>query len=100
MTPPLGPPPPLEPQSIAAGPITGDPVIPSPTTGSSSALMRPIQTGQCARNGLGPARFGPPGSPPGLIAYSRPFASFNGLAPEGSQPHTPIAGSELHADMA
>ena len=68
ITPTFGPLPPLDPQSMAAGPITGEPVMPSPTTGSSSASMRPIFSGQWARKGLGPPSCGPPGSPPGLIA--------------------------------
>src|SRR3954453_9732696 len=67
MTPTLRPAPPL---GQSTGPMTGAPVMPSPTTGSSSVLMRPIFTGQPATNGLAP-RSGPSGSPCGLIAYRR-----------------------------
>ena len=96
ITPTLRPVPPLE-QLIVFGPTTGEPVMPSPTTGSSSALISPTLNGQPETNGLGPLVDGPPGSPVGLIAYRRLLARLSGLAPLGSWPSTPIVGSKLPA---
>src|SRR2546421_701866 len=61
ITPTLRPGPPLE-QLIDFGPTTSEPVMPSPTTGSSSALISPTLNGQPETNGLGPLVDGPPGS--------------------------------------
>src|SRR3954471_1638277 len=68
---------PAPPVVQVTGPIAGLPVTPSPTTGSSSVLMMPSFTGQPGRKGLGPATVGPPGSPPGLMAYSLVLPSFS-----------------------
>src|SRR2546429_8770296 len=96
ITPTLRPGPPLE-QLIAFGPTTGEPVMPSPTTGSSSALISPTLNGQPETNGLGPLVDGPPGAPVGLIAYRRPLATPGGVAPVGSSPGTAAAGAQRPA---
>src|SRR5215212_8954644 len=65
---------PLPPVRQSTGPITGDPVIPSPTTGNSSLLMKASFFGHPGRYGSEPT-LGPPGSPWGAIAYRRVFAN-------------------------
>src|SRR3954469_18666784 len=62
--------------------MTGEPVIPSPTTGSSSVLARPIFTGQPGRKALPPEAV-----PVGLIAYRR-------LLPNDSAPVADSATSD------
>src|SRR6187431_1331794 len=42
------------PEGQVAGPMIGEPVMPSPTTGSSSAKMKATFLGQPLTNGLGP----------------------------------------------
>ena len=78
---------PWPPNGQSTGPITGEPVMPSPTTGSSSVKIRPTFFGQPGRYGLGPLTVGPPGSPSGSIANSR-------LLPKSSWPVCASSASE------
>src|SRR5829696_7857350 len=56
---------PVPPEGHSTGPMTGAPVMPSPTTGSSSVKILPTLNGQPGRNGL-------PSVLPSLwIAYTR-----------------------------
>src|ERR1700752_3490368 len=91
---------PSPPSGQVTGATTGDPLMPSPTSGSSPASMRPIFTGQPSRNAteehFAAAHFKPPvahvpGSeeqPLALMAYTR-------LLPNSSSPLSPSTPSEV-----
>src|ERR1700751_4978430 len=68
---------PLPPEGQVRGATTGEPLIPSPTSGNSPASMIPIFTGHPCSNAselhLPPEQVISP--PVGLIAYTRPFAN-------------------------
>jgi hypothetical protein len=63
------------PPSQLTNPMTGAPVMPSPTSGSTSAWRIPTRNGQPSRYGDSPSSRPSGGSPVGLIAKSRPLAS-------------------------
>src|SRR5205085_10267821 len=68
---------PPPPDGHVRGATTGEPLIPSPTSGSSPASMIPIFTGQPGSNAL---EWHPPSAhvivpPVDLIAYTRPLAN-------------------------
>src|SRR3954471_13214232 len=75
ITPTLGPSPPF---GHEAGPTTGPPVMPSPTTGSRSRWIWPPFFGQPAADG-GCAGSGAPGSPVAGSTYTRLLAKLSGL---------------------
>src|SRR5947209_174508 len=85
---------PVPPDGQLRGAITGDPLMPSPTSGSSPASMIPIFAGQPASNALDwhapPEQLIVP--PPALIAYSLPFAN-------DRTPVAPTAPSEVEVRL-
>src|SRR5882757_8546672 len=82
MTPTLTPAPPLGQVRLAS---TGLPLIPSPTSGNSSASSRPIFTGQPGRNGE------PLALPVLLTAYTRPLAGLSSASPVTLATAVPLA---------
>src|SRR5919206_3806321 len=80
----FGPVPPFAPQLIVAGPITGAPVTPSPTTGSRSPFRIASFTGQRAPT-LQSAVFGSLSASPVELSANRRLFAFD------RSPDAPIA---------